>query len=218
MTLDEAAMCEPVSVGIHACRRASVQAGMKVAILGAGPIGLVTMLVAKAFGASQVVVTDLSEQRLDIARKLEAGFCLNVTGLSSSEVSQQIIERLGNRKPDVTMDCCGFASSMKIALKVAASGGKVCLIGMGQAEMNLPIVSAAAREVDIFGVFRYRNTYQLAINLISSKKIDIKPLVTDKLSLVDGFCIEKIKEGFRKAETSKGSIKVMFGLLEEGEK
>ncbi|KAH9287891.1 hypothetical protein KI387_032008, partial [Taxus chinensis] len=72
VSLEEGAMCEPLSVGVHACRRASIQAGTRVFILGAGPIGLTIMLVARAFGAVRVVLADIDEKRLSTAMELGA--------------------------------------------------------------------------------------------------------------------------------------------------
>ncbi|CAN0348042.1 unnamed protein product, partial [Ectocarpus sp. 13 AM-2016] len=131
MSLEEGAMCEPVSVGVHACRRAGIAAspGQKVAILGAGPIGLLSMMVARAFGAAVVVVTDVSDERLKVAKELGADVAVNVKGLSPAEAADKVVGD-GGRRPDACVDCCGFESSVATALAAAKSGGKVCLVGM----------------------------------------------------------------------------------------
>ncbi|KAG5188786.1 sorbitol dehydrogenase [Tribonema minus] len=211
MTLEEGAMCEPVSVGIHACKRSGVRPGTLLAVLGAGPIGLVTLLVAKAFGATSIVITDISDERLTVAKALGATACINVANLTTEETCKRITEALGGRKPHVTADCCGFTSSMAAALAVTASGGKVCLIGMGHGEMTLPLTASAAREVDILGVFRYRNAYPLAIDLISKRHIDVQPLITNRFNLVGGFSQEVIKEGFEVSAKGRNAIKADAG-------
>jgi threonine dehydrogenase-like Zn-dependent dehydrogenase len=86
VTLEEGAMCEPLSVGVHACRRAGVGPPTKVLILGAGPIGLVTMLAAHAFGSPKVVVADISPERLKVAKELGA----DATVLVSTDVKVRI--------------------------------------------------------------------------------------------------------------------------------
>ncbi|CAN0087047.1 unnamed protein product, partial [Sphacelaria rigidula] len=133
MSLEEGAMCEPVSVGVHACRRAGVQPGYKVAVLGAGPIGLVTMMVAKAFGAAICIVTDVSDDRLKVAKELGADATVNVMGLSPKDAAARVVAGDGDdqgQRPDVCVDCCGFESSVATALAAAKSGGRVCLVGM----------------------------------------------------------------------------------------
>jgi L-iditol 2-dehydrogenase len=212
MSLEEGAMCEPVSVAIHACRRAGVTVGDCVAVLGAGPIGLVTLLVAKAFGAKHVIVTDISESRLQVAKSL-GGIPLQVDGKTAREVSELVKVKLAGIAPRISIDCVGFESSMQTAMNTTASGGMVCLVGMGHSEMLLPMTATAAREVDIRGVFRYCNTYHLAVELISTGKIDVKPLITHHFSLAgENFNIENVNAGFNLAASGEKAIKVMFTL------
>jgi L-iditol 2-dehydrogenase len=214
MSLEEGAMCEPVSVGIHACRRGGVGPGSIVLILGAGPIGLVTLLVAKAFGATDIVVTDMSSERLAIAEQLGATATVNVTRHTTEQSAAAIAAALGNRKPTVTADCCGYESSMATALEATKSGGKVCLIGMGCQQMTLPLTTSASREIDILGVFRYRNTYPLAIQMISKGAIDVQPLITDRYDLQQDFSQSTVVKAFEQSAKGKHTIKVMFTLVD----
>ncbi|CAM9293117.1 unnamed protein product [Pylaiella littoralis] len=217
MTLEEGAMCEPVSVGVHACRRAGVEPGQKVAVLGAGPIGLVSMMVAKAFGAAAVVITDVSDERLKVAKDLGADVVVNVKGLSPADAAAGVVGE-GGRRPDACVDCCGFESSVATALAAAKSGGKVCLVGMGHNMMNLPVTGSAAREVDLVGVFRYRDAYPTAIHLVGSGAIDVQPLITHRFSLAEDFSSEAINEGFRVSAGGGDAIKVMFDLIKGADK
>eukprot|EP00953_Heterococcus_sp_UTEX-ZZ885_P008258 4956-Heterococcus_DN1.PRE.5 len=214
MSLEEGAMCEPVSVGIHACRRGGVGPGSIVLILGAGPIGLVTLLVAKAFGATDIVVTDMSSERLAIAEQLGATATVNVTRHTTEQSAAAVAAALGNRKPTVTADCCGYESSMATALEATKSGGKVCLIGMGCQQMTLPLTTSASREIDILGVFRYRNTYPLAIQMISKGAIDVQPLITDRYDLQQDFSQATVVKAFEQSAKGKHTIKVMFTLVD----
>nr|XP_014343690.1 PREDICTED: sorbitol dehydrogenase isoform X2 [Latimeria chalumnae] len=157
VTFEEGALIEPLSVGIHACRRAGVTLGSQVLICGAGPIGLVSLIVAKGMGASQVVVTDLSASRLEKAKELGADFTLEITNETSEKLAQKVSDLLGCM-PEITMECTGAESSIQTGIYATRSGGTLVLIGLGPAMLKVPIVNALVREVDIRGIFRYCNT------------------------------------------------------------
>jgi len=205
VSLEEGALLEPLSVGVHACRRAGVTIGTTALITGAGPIGLVSMLVAKAMGASKVVVVDLVDTRLEVAKKLGADFVLKATpGMDTAQLVEKVRESLGDLA-DVTIECSGAESSIKLAIQGTRAGGVVLLVGLGPAEVKVPIVDAAVREVDIRGVFRYANCYPLALDLIATGKVDVKPLITHHYKL------EETLQAFETSRTGAGgAIKVMI--------
>lgn len=212
VSLEEGAMCEPLSVGVHACRRGGVQPGKRVAILGAGPIGLVTLLAAKAFGADCIAITDLKETNLELAKQLGADAALQASALAvPADAAAALREAAG--APDgfeVVIDCAGFESTMQVALSACASGGTVVLVGMGQELMTLPLTEACIREVSIVGSFRYCNTYPLCVSLLASGRVNVKPLITHRF----GFSPEDVQHGFEAAHLADqtGAIKVMFTL------
>lgn len=107
-------------------------------------------------------------------------------------------------------------AQVETALEIAASGGKVVLIGMGCAsrKMSVPLLPAAIREVDLLGSFRYRDTYPTALSLIASGRIDVKPLITNRIDLSGpgAFALPRVTEGFGMAEKGGDVIKVMFSL------
>lgn len=118
VTLEEGALLEPLSVGVHACRKAGVALGSNVLITGAGTIGIVTLFAAKAMGASSVTMTDIQETRLATAKKFGADHTVLVKqGDSEEGLAQQIIALIGE-EPDKTIDCSGFESSMRLAIQV----------------------------------------------------------------------------------------------------
>jgi len=180
VTFDEGAMCEPLSVGIHACNRAGIKIGTHVLITGAGPIGLVCLLAAKAAGATVIVLVDVKEDRLEMARKLGATATISATKDVLAEINRQQLGPI-----DVTIECSGAEPAIKTAIKVTKSGGVVVLVGLGPSEITLPLVDAACREVDIRGIFRYANCYPKALALISSKRVDVTPLITHHFELKD---------------------------------
>lgn len=196
-------MIEPLSVGIHACRRAEITLGHKVLVCGAGPIGLVSLLVAKAMGASEIVITDLFENRLEMAKEMGADHVIKIErGQTPEEVAKVVAEKLGGM-PDRTIECTGAESAIQTGIYATKSGGVLLLVGLGPAMVNVPIVNAAVREVDIRGVFRYCNTYPTAIQMISSGQVNVKPLVTHR------FPMEKTEEGFKIVRSGQG-VKVML--------
>lgn len=209
VSLEEGAMCEPLSVGVYACRRASVGPETHVLVMGAGPIGLVTLLAARAFGAPKIVIVDVDDYRLLAAKQLGADATVKVsTNVQDVSVDVQQIQRAMGANIDVTFDCAGFSKTMSTALGATRSGGKVCLVGMGHPEMTIPLTAAGAREVDIIGVFRYRNTWPLCLEFLSSGKIDVKPLITHRF----GFSEQEVIEAFETSAGGGSAIKVMFNL------
>ncbi|CAM8976478.1 unnamed protein product [Rhodiola kirilowii] len=209
VSLEEGAMCEPLSVGVHACRRANIGPETNVLIIGAGPIGLVTMLAARAFGAPRIVLADVDANRLSVAKELGADVTVQVSTDSKDvlEEVEQIYKAMG-AGVDVTFDCAGFDKTMTTALTATKPGGKVCLVGMGHSEMTVPLTPAAAREVDVIGIFRYKNTWPLCLEFIRSGKIDVKPLITHRF----GFSQKEVEDAFETSARGGNAIKVMFNL------
>ncbi|XP_034192260.1 sorbitol dehydrogenase isoform X2 [Osmia lignaria lignaria] len=205
VTLAEGALLEPLSVGVHACKRANISIGSKVLILGAGPIGLVTLLVAKAMGASKIVITDLSQNRLNMAKKLGANATLLIKPeYAEADVVAKVHQLFGGEEPDRTIDASGAQSSIRLAILATKSGGVAVMVGMGAAEVQIPLINALVREVDIRGVFRYANDYSDALDLLATQKIDVKPLITHN------YKIEETVEAFETSKSGQDVIKVMI--------
>ncbi|KAM7494545.1 hypothetical protein LguiB_029154 [Lonicera macranthoides] len=209
VSLEEGAMCEPLSVGVYACRRGNVGPEKNVLVIGAGPIGLVTMLAARAFGAPRIVIVDVDDERLSVAKKLGANGVVKVS-TDKQDIAAEVekIHKAMGAEVNVSFDCVGFDKTMSTALTATNPGGKVCLVGMGHSEMNVPLTPAAAREVDIVGIFRYKNTWPLCIEFIRSGKIDVKPLITHRF----GFSEKEVQEAFETSARGGNAIKVMFSL------
>jgi len=200
MSSEEAAMVEPVSVAVYACKRAQVSIGKDVLVTGAGPIGLFNIMVAKALGANRVIVTDINEKRLKLAHQVGADHSILITKDSKEVQLAQEIQDLLGRMPDITIECSGAPSSARLALVATKEGGNVVLVGHGPHDMTLPISTAAIREINIMGSFRYRNCYPLTIGLISSEKIDLKPLISHRFQFkdtVDAFTAASRGEGIK---------------------
>jgi len=187
MTMEEGAMMEPLSVAVYACRRAGVRIGQRVLILGAGPIGLLNMLTATAMGASKVIVTDIDDNRLHIAKENGATKVLNVKGMSPKQVAGQVEALLNGQSADISIDCVGLPMSMEAGIWATRPGGVLAIVGLGGPDrIELPIYTAALKEIDIRGVNRYLNCYPTAIDLVSSGKVNLKKLTRARYTLDEG--------------------------------
>jgi L-iditol 2-dehydrogenase len=171
---DAAGLIEPLSVGIWACIRGQVAPGSRVLITGAGPIGLVCLQAALAYGAADVVVSDVNAHRLALATKLGA---TSVVDVSQVELSSTGIE------PDVLLECSGNARATSDAIRTVARAGRVVLIGMGGDQLTLPLSYVQDRELVITGAFRYANTWPTAISLVASGRVNLDSLVTGHYGL-----------------------------------
>lgn len=152
-------MVEALAVAVHACRRAKVHIGHNVLVCGAGPVGMMTMVCAKAFGANKVWITDINKFRLEFAKKIGAdgGYWIDISKpFKDTDAAEEIIQQMGDR-PDVTIECSGVESSQAMAIHATKSGGRVAIVGLGSPMNRVPLSSAAMREVDLIGVCRIKD-------------------------------------------------------------
>jgi len=202
LSFEEAALNEPFSVGIHAAKRANLAPGSEVAIMGMGPVGLMAVVAAKAFGASAIYVSDLEPIRLEAALKLGATKAINVREQDAVAAIQQLT---GGRGVDVAIETAGNPRALQSALASVRRGGKLVIVGLppqDEIPFNVPLI--ADNEIDIYGVFRYANTYPQGISFLSSGISDVKSIITDRYEL------DAAKEAMERARTNKsGSIKVI---------
>jgi L-iditol 2-dehydrogenase len=166
---DAAALLEPLSVGIWACMKAGVTAGTRALITGAGPIGLVSVQTALAFGATEVIVSDVNPARLALAGQLGATILVDARESNVRDLP---------RPPQVLLECSGFAPAIGDAIRALDRAGRAVLVGMGGDEIPLPLSVVQERELELTGTFRYANTWPTAIALVASGRVDVNRLVT----------------------------------------
>jgi len=171
---DAAALIEPLSVGIWACRKTRVGPGTRVLVTGAGPVGLLCLQAARAFGATFVAVTDVNPGRLELARDLGASHTVDVRTTRLAEAALD---------PDVLLECSGHPAATAEAIRAVQRAGRVALVGMGGDELPLPLAHVQTRELEVTGTFRYANTWPDAIALAASGRVDLDAVVSGHYGL-----------------------------------
>jgi L-iditol 2-dehydrogenase len=223
VSLEEGALLEPLAVAVHACQRAPVKLNDIVLVCGAGAVGLLSMLSAKAFGASHVVITDISPNRLNFAKQLGASATyLCERGVSLEQMAadlRNIVAKLNplnvNKKDqsdlsagvNVVLECSGAESSLNLAMQTTAVGGTIVCVGCQPDQVTVSLNAAITQEIDIKGVFRYRNCYPLALSLVETGRINLKPLVTHRFRLEDAI------EAFETCSRGEG-VKIMIECMD----
>lgn len=202
VSCEEAAMIEPLNVALHAANRAELRIGDGVLITGAGPIGLLTLLVCKAAGAYPIVVSDVVDEKLAKAKELGATHTINV--LAGEGSLQERVVKAAGAEVDIAFECSGAEPALASCVYATRKAGKLIVVANQKSPMtNIPLQDICRREIDLRGVFRYRNLYPKAISMLKAGTIDVKPLITHRIEL------EKVGEGFEALASGK-AIKVII--------
>ena len=164
---------EPLSVAIAAIQKAGVRPGGRVLITGAGPIGIVTAQTARAFGATEVVISDPMAERRDVALRFGA-----------TDAVDPAAGPLGSGY-DAFIDASGSPVAVRQGISALKSGGVAVLVGMGADEIALPVSTIQNRELVVTGIFRYANTWPTAIALVDAGAVDLDALVTGNFGLAE---------------------------------
>jgi D-xylulose reductase len=182
VSFGEGAMVEPLAVGMHAANKARLRPGDVAVVLGAGPIGLVTALAALAGGCSQVIITDVQAPKLALAATLGPITSVDVRTQDLKSVVNQLT---GGWGADVVFDAVGLPQSSAQAIDVLCPGGCIVLIGMPGAPVPFDVVAAQVKEARFETIFRYAHVFPRALALMGSRKIDVRPLITDTYAFAD---------------------------------
>ncbi|GME69453.1 unnamed protein product [[Candida] boidinii] len=211
MTYAQGALVEPVSVGYHGIERSAIQLGKPAMVAGAGPIGLCTLALAKAAGATPLLITDISEKRLAFAKEMFPDVMTYQidTKKTNWENAQAIRALYGEGEyvqPQCTLECTGIESSIVTCGFVTRRAGCLTVIGVGKGDINnFPFMHLSLAEIDVKFINRYHDSWPACINLIANKVIDVDALVTHR------FPIEKADEAMAvSSDPSNGNIKVMI--------
>lgn len=180
LTPGEAAMAEPFSVCLHATRRAGEMLGKRVLITGSGPIGALCVLAARVAGASEIVVTDLSATVLSYARAVGADRTVDV----AEDPDGLAPDQKGKGSFDVLYECSGAASALASGIAALRPRGVILQLGLG-GDMQVPLQSVTAKELDLRGSFRFHEEFATAVALMRRGAVDVKPLISHTLPVDD---------------------------------
>ena len=176
----EGAMAEPLSVALHAVRRAGPLLGKRVLVTGCGPIGALAIIAARRAGASHIVATDVGAHTLGKALKVGADEVVNVA--ETPDGLQRFTEDKGSF--DVLFEASGNARALIGAFDALRPRGIVVQVGLG-GEMTLPINTIVAKEFELRGAFRFHEEFAVAVELLNKRLVDVKPLISATLSYRD---------------------------------
>jgi L-idonate 5-dehydrogenase len=201
VSLGEAAMAEPLAVCLHGARRAGQLLGKKVLITGSGPIGALAVIAARRAGAAEIVVTDIADGALGFAREVGADATLNI------KANPLALEPYAANKGafDVMFEASGSEAALRGGLDVVRPGGVIVQVGLG-GEMNLPVNTLVAKELELRGTFRFHEEFALAVALISSGLVDVSPLISATLPFT------RATEAFELAMDRGQSMKVQLSF------
>lgn len=183
MSFDAGAMIEPAAVAVHAAKRAGDLTGKKVAVLGAGPIGILVSQAVKAFGASQVLIGDISRYRLELAKQCGADFACDT---SRTTLDEAMAEAFGSDKADVIYDCAGNDITMGQAIAGARKGSTIILVAVfaSMAKIDLAVLNDHELELNTTMMYRHED-YVDAIACVSDGRIRLEPLMSKHFAFRD---------------------------------
>lgn len=179
----EGALIEPLAVGFHAADQGGAHAGQTAVVMGAGCIGLVSMMALKAEGVSRVFVVDVLPKRLEKALELGADGVINA---ARQDTVREVMRLTAAAGCDLIIETAGTEITTRQAISCSKKGGVIVLVGYSKTgEMTLPISLALDKELTFKTVFRYRHIYPMAIDAVASGRINLKGIVTDVFDFSD---------------------------------
>ncbi|MBC7217295.1 MAG: NAD(P)-dependent alcohol dehydrogenase [Candidatus Caldatribacterium sp.] len=205
VSFEEAALVEPFAVGMYAVHRAQAKPGDVALVLGSGPIGLVTIQALSVRGVTEIIAVDVVEKRLEKARELGAKHVVNAAHMDTQEVVLSLTDGKG---ADVVFETAGSVQTAQLTVELARRGGKVVLVGLPSAtHFDFGVMRILDKELDVLGVFRYANMYKGCVDLLNSRRVNLKALITHRFSL------EETQEALLFAHEHKAeSIKVVVNV------
>lgn len=201
LTPAEAAMAEPLSVTLHAVRRAGSLVGKRVLVTGSGPIGVLAVLCARRAGAEEIIVTDIADGVLAFAREAGADVTLNTLGDPEALAPYQA----GKGSVDVLFECSGAEPALRGGIAALRPQGLAVQLGMS-GDMSIPLMQVTAKELSLMGSFRFHEEFGTAVALMQKGLIDVKPLLTHT------FAFDAFQEAFDTAGDRSRAMKVQLEI------
>jgi L-idonate 5-dehydrogenase len=205
LSLAEGALAEPLSVGLHAIQRAGAVFGKKVLVTGCGPIGNLLIGSLRAAGAAEIVAVDLSDSALDCARRMGASATHNLT----TDPTALQAYNLPKGYFDVMFEVSGSAQALRDGLERVAPRGVVVTVGLG-GDVSIPLNLLVSKEIDLRGTFRFHGEFAQAVDLLSRKVIDVRPVISHTVPFNDAV------QAFDLAADKSRAMKVLldFGVAD----
>ncbi|WP_088286829.1 L-idonate 5-dehydrogenase [Ideonella sp. A 288] len=195
ISLGEIACAEPLSIGLHALHRAGPVLGETVLVTGGGTIGCMSVMAARLAGAAQVIVCDINDRALEMARTVGADRTIRSDQASAAELADLA---------EVSIEAAGSPAALATCLTATRRGGRIVQVGTLPAEVAFPANSVMARELDYRGAFRAHLEFDWAVQAIRSRRVDVRPLISAQLPLADS------KQAFELALDRTRSTKVQL--------
>lgn len=208
LSYGDGALMEPLAVGMWAATKAAIKPGDIGAVVGAGTIGLMTAASAIAGGCAKVLISDVSQTKLDLAAKIPGVIPINV---KESSLLDKVMEETGDWGGDRVFEASGNPNAYQDLWKLGAPGNTTVIVGIpASGEAPIDITEVQARETRIENVFRYANVYQKAIDMVASGKINLKPFISRT------YTMDQSKEAFdRFAEGHPEDVKIQIEVPQD---
>ena len=202
LSSEEAAMAEPLAVCLHAIKQAGKIFGQKVLITGSGPIGTLCVAASRRAGAEEIIVTDISKNALTFANSIGADRVINVL----EEHDKLQIYKSNKGYFDIAIECSGSEQGISDSINCLKPKGTLIHLGLG-GDAVIPLVLVTTKELNLRGSFRFHSEFELAVNMMKKKLINVNPLITHKVDF------KSAKKGFELAlNNDEQSMKVQLSF------
>jgi (R,R)-butanediol dehydrogenase/meso-butanediol dehydrogenase/diacetyl reductase len=204
ISFEDATLADPTATPLHAIRLSTFRPGDAVAVLGAGPIGLMAVQLLKISGAGQIICTEISPRRAGIAHQLGATRVLNPVE-EAAGLAAKVAEMTGGLGVDVVFECSGVPAAFRQSFELVRPGGQVMALGVIEQETPVSPLDIVVKEIDLKGSLAYtKHEFELALELLAQGRVDTKSIISDTISLDD---IEE--RGFRRLLSSPDVVKIL---------
>lgn len=204
MSFEDATLADPIATPLHAIRNSAYRPGDAVAVLGAGPIGLMAIQLLKLGGAGQIICTEVSPQRAKIALQLGATRVLNPVE-EGDGLAAKVAEMTGGLGVDVAFECSGVPAAFRQSFELVRPGGQVMALGVIERETSVKPLDIVIREIDLKGSLAYtKHEFELALDFLARGRVNTELIISDTISL------DEIEErGFKRLLAAPDVVKIL---------
>lgn len=202
LPFEHAALIEAVSIAVHAANRTPVALGDTAVVVGSGMIGLLVVQAIRQKGCRQVIAVDLSDEKLEVAKKLGADVGINAARV---DVVARVKELTDGQGADVSLEVVGATATVNSAIECTRKGGSITVVGNLAPTVEFPLQSLVTRELNVFGTCASAGEYPACVGLLASGQIRVEDLITAKATLEEG------NDWFNRLyEGERGAMKVVL--------